>query len=269
MNTSPISQLRTTLLMLAYTSCWTGCVPALIPLPPPTSTATSLTQVAPGHMALDAGVAPTVDFDQVPALSLDTYTGTIPVALRYGLDGHRDLSLTVGVHAFGPLAGAQFAFQVLETDAFRLGMTTGLGIFEQHGEYETYTPPLLDENGNQVLNEDGDPVSEYTTVKYAVVGLAPALGLRAQWRVRPRLSLVSAVRVSWSQLIPLYGVTSGFGVPFLEPDLGAVLEPLPGLSVGLSARLGWPMLPWMAASSEPNPWSIVPTLSASYAFPVR
>lgn len=247
-----------------------GCGSVVIPLPPPTMTATSLTQMDAGHLAVDAGFAPTVGLPSSassPGLSVANTTSLLPVSVRYGVNERLDLTATWGARAIYHLGGLHLGYRLYQGEALRLGLTAGLGFLEHHGSYTVEGAPVVDSEGNQVYDDEGNPVYEPDEIKeFAAIGLSPALGLRTEWQFYPDYALVGAVRVSYGKIFSLYGDVSEAALAYLEPELGIVARPLDGLKVGLGLSLGWPMLGSFGGAGA---FSMVPTLSASYAFPVR
>lgn len=247
-----------------------GCGPVVIAMPPPTMTATSLTQVDPGHLAVDAGFAPTLGSSSSGSglgLSVSNIASLIPVSVRYGVNDRLDLTATWGALANYRLGGLHLGYRLHQGDALRLGLTAGLGVLETHGTYTVEGEPVLDSEGNQVYDDEGNPVYGPDEVTdYGAIGLSPTLGLRTEWQFHPKYTMVAGLRASYGMIFSLYGGVFGVPIIYAEPELGIVARPVEGLKVGLGASLGWPMI---GTAMDMASISLVPTLSVSYAFPVK
>lgn len=241
----------------------TGCGTLVIPVSAPTMTATSMVQRDPGTVGVDVGYSPMADLDL--ALTQANLTGLFPVSLNAGIAPNMDISATFGAGPrFGNTGGVQLGRTLLDKEPWRLGMTAGLGVYEQHGTEVILGQPVVDENGNPVYDEYGNPVMEPDeSIPYRVLGLAPSVGVRSEWRFARHWSMVGGARLTYSRYFSLYGNAGSAGITLLDPELGIVAAPLKGLKLGLGVSLAWPMI-----SRGGVAFGIVPCLSASYSLPV-
>ena len=241
-----------------------GCVAIVLPLSPPTQTATSMMQQAPGALGVDAGFSPTLSLGTAPGLVPQNFTGLVPLSVRYGLSDGLDITGTWGARPLlGRLGGVQVGKILLKHEPWKVGLTLGLAAYHQAGSFNT-EEPVLDADGNPVLDAEGQPVTEEVSHSYAALGLAPSVGARVNYTARDNLHVVGGLRLAYSQTFNLEGDQPTMTLWTVDPELGVVFTPLTGLDLGLGLSLSWPMLP----SSLETGVALLPTFSLSYSFPL-
>lgn len=241
-----------------------GCGAVIVPLSPPTATATSMLPQTPGSLGLDLGVSPTLMLGMGADFSPSSFTGLLPLSVRYGLPNGMDVSGTWGTFPIvGRLGGVQVGKTFLQNDPWSVGLTLGLAAYHQSGSYET-TEAVLDEEGNEVQDSSGATVYEEVTHSYAVLGLAPTVGARARYQLKEKVQVVGGLRLGYSRTFNLVGDEYTASNWSLDPEVGVVYSPLKGLELGLGLSLSWPMLSNYSAFG----FGLLPTFSASYSFPL-
>lgn len=241
-----------------------GCGAIIIPLSPPTATATSMLPQTSGSLGLDLGVSPTLMLGMGAYFDPYNVTGLLPLSVRYGLPNGMDVSGTWATFPFvGRLGGVQVGKTYFQKDPWSVGLTFGLAAYYQSGSYYA-TEAVLDEEGNEVYDSYGAIVYEEVTHNYAVLGVAPSVGARARYQLKEKVQVVGGLRLGYSRTFNLVGdeyIASNWS---LDPEVGVVYSPLKGLDLGLGLSLSWPMISNYSAFG----FGLLPTFSASYSFPL-
>ena len=222
----------------------TGCYALVTPLPPPATSIVAMDSVEVGSLEVGVGSSGVLMDGEK---DLGTYHapnylgGVAPAHVGIALNERLTLTGTYGVWALGHSTGVGVSRALVEKPQLGLRLAVGSGLYVYRDSYQV-DDPVLDENGEQVVDENGNPESTSRTVRYGYFGLAPNIGLQSRVTLNDRLDWLSQARLSYSATFNLYGLDPEDRVqlPYIEAGTGLQWEALEGLDVGIGIHtMNW------------------------------
>lgn len=218
-----------------------GCGLFVLPLPPPSTIYSDLVHVDKGETQVSSGVSVTVDSENsemYPKATSNLLGGGSPLSITRGVSEKWSLRFTTSPHSFARLAAIQGDRLLFEGDKTELSWMIGGGAHYVADSY-TVTEEVVDENGETVLDADGNPVTESNTQRRAYMGLIPHTGLRGAKSINDKWRLLGHIQTSYTRTFGFEGVDDIDLVHGLYGDVGVGLLLEPHDSIRLGGGLTW------------------------------